>query len=142
MGRSRGPGPPNTYHTCASANFAHGPLLNQLQGAAKRIGGHPLIAHLGSYFPLLGDVAKGTGFGDIVGNGLLDIDVLALFHGRCGDHSVGMVRRGHDDRIDLVSHFIQHPAEVPILFRLGFGQVLVALGHFNAFGQLPVVHIT
>ena len=43
---------------------------------------------------------------------LFQVHVLAAFHGRRGDHGVRVHGSGHDDRVDLAFHLVEHLAEI------------------------------
>jgi hypothetical protein len=76
--------------------------------------------------------AQTTGLGDIVGNGLFHVNVLALFHGPRGDHGMGMLDRGYHNRIYLTVHLVEHLAKVLELSDLGQG--LERLGQTTPVG--------
>ena len=88
-----------------------------------------LVAHLGHDLVLAGRLGQHAGLVDAVGQGLLDIDVLAAPDGRQGDDGVGVVGRGHDDRVDVLL-LVEHDAE--ILVGLGLGILGEGLGRIAA----------
>lgn len=98
---------------------ADGTLLDPFFGHALSVHGAALIAHLGDDFGVFGGAVEVADFGDVVAEGLLDADVLAVLDGVHGGEVVGVVRGGDDDPVDLVRHFIEHLAEV--LVELGGG---------------------
>lgn len=121
---------------------ANGTLLDPFFGHALAVHGAALIAHLGDDFGVFGSAVEIADFGDVVAEGFLDADVLAVLDGVHGGEVVGVIWGGDDDAVDLVRHFVEHLAEV--LVELGGGGsglggvevVLFALfgGFFEALG--------
>ena len=79
---------------------------------------------------------EGAGLEDGMGQGLLHIDMFAGLHGGHGDGRVRVIRRRHDDGVDVLLA-VQHLAEIPVHGGLGVGgkdlrrvvRVHVAQGH-------------
>ncbi len=93
---------------------ADGPVPDPLVEEPGAFLGVPLVAHLGDDVHLLRGLGQHPGFLDRVGQRLLAVDVLAALHRRHGDDGVGMVGRGHGDRVQVLL-FVQHLAEVAVL---------------------------
>ncbi len=91
-----------------------------------------LVAHLRADPVEAGQAEKLTRLADGLGEGLLDVDVLAEHHRHVGGQEVHVVRGGHAHRVDLVVHLEQHLPEVGVEFRLREG--LAELLHVGAGG--------
>jgi len=124
--RSVGPGVHFAHRADGSAGD---PLANQ-PGAVARV---PLVAHLGD------DLVFASGFGEFarfvhgMGHRLLHIDMLAGLDGCHGDHGVSVIRRGNDDRVDILL-LVDH---LPVVL-VGLG--LRILGEY--FGGVAGIDVT
>lgn len=124
---------------------ANGTLLDPLLGHALAIHRPALIAHLGDDFRLLGGAVQITHLRDVIAQGLLHADVLAVFDGMHRGEVVRVVGGGDDDAVDLVRHFVEHLAEVLIELRRRRGGLagvkMVLLTLLRGFLQALGVHI-
>jgi hypothetical protein len=78
----------------------------------------PLVAHLRGQLRILGSgLADEAGFPDVVGERLLTIDVLAVRQRQVGGKRVRVLRRGHDDGVEIV-RFVEDAPEVGELLGL------------------------
>ena len=93
--------------------------------------GSALVTHLGSHFVLGGQFGEQAGFIDRVRKRFLHIDMLAGLDGLGGDAGVGMVGRGHYNRIRALQHLVIHLPVIAELLRLR-----IRVEH--AFGIVPV----
>ena len=100
-------------------HIADGPVPDPLAEDADRVGRVPLVAELRDDVVLLGGLHQPADLIDRVGQGLFAVDVLAALDGGHGRHRVGMVGRGHHDRVDLLVELVKHLAEVAVLPGLG-----------------------
>ena len=120
------------------ANLADDPALHELhRGAVLRVG-MDLRAHLRHERGIgRGDGAELTGLVDIVREGLLAIDMLAMVEGRHRRRRVGVVGGGDVDGVDRSGDLVEHLPEVgeplrPFVELTGGGEVAgvdVAQGH-------------
>ena len=109
-------------------HFADGSSLNPLAGEADALAGVALIAHLRHTLGLGRHIAHGACFGDGMRQRLLHIDVAPGAHGHDAGRRMHMVRRGHEDGVDvllLVDQFAVVAVELGIrVFFDGAGGVI------------------
>ena len=116
------------------ANVTDGAGPDPLADPTDLFGGVALIAHLGLHSLLACGFGESTHLAERMGQGLFAVDMLAHLDRPHGGHRMGMVRGGHDDRIDRLVHVIQHDAK--IFIPLGLGEL------FKAACRPYVVHVT
>ena len=107
-------------------DIADSAVLDPFADQARALAGVTLVAHLGDDLGLLGGLGQEAGFLDRVGQGLLNVDMLAQLDGGHGDDGVVVVWRRHGDSIDHLFLF-QHPAEIAVLGRLVVHRLFVGL---------------
>jgi len=105
-------------------DVADGAVPDPFADETGAFAGVALIAHLGDDVGRLGRLGQDAGLLDGVGQGFLDVDMLAQLDGGHGDDGVVVVGDRHGDGVDALFLF-EHAAEIAILGRLVVHGLLV-----------------
>ena len=119
-------------------DVANGARSDVLGDAADRLAAIALVAHLRQHLLLPGGIGQGIALGDVVGQGFLAKDVLAVVDGTDGSRGMVMIGGGDEDHVEVVVALVEHLAIVEE--DLGLGQVLDALPH--DLGDVLLVHVS
>ena len=92
-------------------NFTDSAIPERLANQPDAFAGVALVAHLSGDLVLVGGGREGAGFGDVVGERFLAINMFAGLHGGHGNHRMRMIRRCDNDRVDVFL-FVQHLAVI------------------------------
>ncbi len=90
-----------------------------------------LVPHLGRDFILAREGGHAPRLGDIMAERFFAIDVFAHLHGYQRGQGVLVIRAGDEHHIQILAHFLEHPAVIREAFRL----VRIAI-----FGFQPIFH--
>lgn len=108
--------------------------LDHLGKGVDALSGMTLITHLGDDSELLFGAHEDFRFLKGAGEGFLDVDVLAEGHGLDGCGEVCVVWCADAYGIDVLTHLIEHLAEVVEAFRIGVGFEVL----FGVFGEFEI----
>ena len=87
----------------------------------RPFGGVPLVAHLRDHARPARRLGDGAGLPEGVGEGLLDVDVLAGGDGGHGGDGVGVIGGADGAGVDVLRLLVEHLPEVLVARRLGVG---------------------
>ena len=116
---------------CPHMNFLHladGPGADNFNSLTQAIFCGTLVAHLGADLLFPGKFPENTGFLDRMGKWLLHIYMFAHAHGHGGGGGMCVIRSADHHAINILAHFLEHLAEIVVLFRLGELLTLLAKG--------------
>ena len=101
------------------ADFADRATPGEFHRASQSVRRRALIAQLRDDLVLAGEFAQYARFMHGACQRFFAINMFAASQRSGGGDGVGMIRRGHDDRINAAAHRVEHPAKVLKRFRLG-----------------------